>query len=354
MSRLFHNWIFSKNKKGSVSAKTLVKEVLTELDIPFTDACCPTDSDPENLTNRELTAGGVGSGTGWGLEGNAGTDGGVTNFIGTTDDVDVVIKRNDSDMVVIEENLITFNTAIQINDGDAEVGKHLVAIDTNGTAEWQYTNAPIVQQILVADSPFAYTPTPGTNYLKVQVQAAGGSGGVSADGSDKLGTSGGAGAYLEGYINIADVPGGTFPITVTVGAGGAAVATNSAGANGTHGADSSFGALIVCQGGRRGVAATVTNSGGLGGSVSSLDAIVNEITRLNGASGRVSSTTARVGGDGGDSFLGRGGNGNINGGGITTTASVGYGAGGSGTYSNSTSQAGAAGTDGIVIITEYF
>lgn len=55
MSRLFHNWIFTKGKKGSVSADTIVKEVLVRFDIPYTDECCPADADAENLTNRELT-----------------------------------------------------------------------------------------------------------------------------------------------------------------------------------------------------------------------------------------------------------------------------------------------------------
>lgn len=35
----------------------------------------------------------VGGGGGWGLTGNAGTNSG-TNFIGTTDDMDVIFKRN--------------------------------------------------------------------------------------------------------------------------------------------------------------------------------------------------------------------------------------------------------------------
>ncbi|MEN4246991.1 hypothetical protein P9A06_20580 [Serratia marcescens] len=96
-----------------------------------------------------------------------------------------------------------------------------------------------------------YTPTIGTKKVVVEVWGGGGGGGGAAATTSAtlaVGCSGGGGAYSKGLIL------NPTNTTVTVGAGGSG---GAAGANkGGDGGKSSFGSIIVCEGGY----------GGLGGS----------------------------------------------------------------------------------------
>ena len=348
--KYFHNWIFTKAKgKKSLSVKAVVKEVLTELDIPFTDECCPTDSDPDNLTNRELTAGGVGGGSGWALEGNAGTDGGTADFIGTTDDVDIVIKRNDVDKITITSSLVHIDNGFQLTDGTEGEGKRLTS-DLNGIGTWEFQVKPVVTIVTASGS---HTITAGTNYIKIQVQGAGGgSGGTDTGVANSMGYAGGGGAYFEGFLDVGDITG--TDLILTIGAGG--IAGVGDGANGGTGGSTTVadgsGNLVVCTGGLGGASQqTAENIGGVGGTTTTVDAIVEESFRLNGMPGGFIIPTARVGGIGGGTYLGRGGTGSSP---ALTTGNTGYGAGAHGTYTNSTTAVnGIAGSNGVVIITEY-
>ncbi|MBK8599614.1 MAG: hypothetical protein IPN80_02845 [Flavobacterium sp.] len=62
---------------------------------------------------------GIGANSGWGLTGNAGTSA-TTNFIGTTDDVDVVFKRN-----TLKSGLISIN--------NTAFGQNAFSVNTTGT-----------------------------------------------------------------------------------------------------------------------------------------------------------------------------------------------------------------------------
>lgn len=84
----------------------------------------------DGTANQVLTTNGAGAlswqnaggGSGWGLTGNAGTDGGLTNFIGTTDAQDFVVKIN------------TLETARFGQDGNVSLG--LGALATGGNSSF--------------------------------------------------------------------------------------------------------------------------------------------------------------------------------------------------------------------------
>jgi hypothetical protein len=73
--------------------------------------CAPGDTVPEPCIVKLPT--------GWSLTGDAGTDGGVTNFIGTTDAVDFVIKVNGSEMGRFYENLGPSQYSVALGGGQA-------------------------------------------------------------------------------------------------------------------------------------------------------------------------------------------------------------------------------------------
>lgn len=365
-----HNFVFTTEGRGT-PIKDLVKESLKSLRIPYTDACCPEESDPENLTNAELTAligegGGGPSSDAWLLEGNTGTTppsildiadpGGIAaglNFIGTTDAEDVVFGQNGVERMRIDATSVVINHGLTLVTGDEGEGKHLVS-DTNGVATWEYAVKPQVTTVEYGASPFSYTPTVGTQYIKFQVVGAGGGSGAISATSQKFSTPGGGGAYFEGFLNISDI---TFPpLVITIGAGGTAgTAVGNGGHGGTTTIQNSDGVpltLISCQGGRRGDAElTALTLGGAGGSSFIVDPSVEEVIRRNGERGGTGSTTIRSGADGGMTPLGYGGKGENA---SNSSAPVGYGGGGHGVYGNAAASDGIAGANGVVIITEYF
>lgn len=59
-----------------------------------------------------------GGGSGWGLTGNAGTTAG-TNFIGTTDDIDVVLKRNSVEVIRLPTGSTSSDTYTQFNGSNS-------------------------------------------------------------------------------------------------------------------------------------------------------------------------------------------------------------------------------------------
>lgn len=133
--------------------------------------------------------------------------------------------------------------------------------------EWGYSYRSATAPIVYTSGVTALTRTQvqGAHSLRVKVLGGGGAGGGAATnvaGSATVGGGGQAGHYAEGIIPITSI---TFPINVTVGAGGA----GNSGATGNAGVASSFGTLISCSGGNAGASiATQTTlgiaNGGLG------------------------------------------------------------------------------------------
>jgi hypothetical protein len=192
-----------------------------------------------------------------------------------------------------------------------------------------------------------YTPTAGTNKVRVTVLGAGGAGaGAAATGAGQvsIGASGQAGAMGIGIITS-----GFTGVTVTVGTGG----TGVVGSAGNPGGASSFGALITAPGGQgalAGAAGVISNAqGGSSSTVASGGSILN----IKGAPGNNAGGTFSSGQS--YNYVGLGGSSLYGGGGTTGLPPTGYGAGGGGVSNVQSSSAliGQAGTGGLVMIEEF-
>ena len=199
--------------------------------------------------------------------------------------------------------------------------------ETGFTASVAAISSPVVRTYLNAASPATWTKPAGLKYVVVEVQAAGGAGGDVTSTQYACG-GGGAGGYSKKQI-AAGTLGSTE--TVTIGAAG-----NS----------SSFGSHCSANAGSAGSLNTTT--GGSGGTATGGD--IN-ITGQAGGYG-MGSTSPYLGGAGGNSMLGNGGNviRDTNG-----LAGLGYGSGGGGaSTSGTTDYSGGAAAPAIVIVTEFY
>jgi hypothetical protein len=199
-----------------------------------------------------------------------------------------------------------------------------------------------------------YTPTAGMSQCTVEViGAGGGGGGVTASGIAQAAVAGGggAGAYSKSLFSSGTI-GPSQAVTIGAGGTGGPAGNN----NGTNGGSTSFGALLSCSGG----------NGGFGGSASGNmtfygvfgaggGALISGQINVNGNSGELGlgfgPDAIGIGGHGGDSFYGIGGEQLIN---LPGANGFNYGSGGGGASSgNTAAAAGGNGAGGIVIITEY-
>ena len=232
-------------------------------------------------------------------------------------------------------------------------GQVLTANSANADGvEWATPSADvssIVQQTFAANG--TYTPTAGMNYCIIEVYGGGGgAAGPVATGAGQFSVSGGAGAggYSKGVFSAAAVG---VSQAVVIGAGGA----GGLGGVGTTGGTSSVGALISATGGQSGAAvgatASVFGRGGAGGTGS----IGGVTTRGSGGDTGLGNSTFTAAGWGGSSAVGQGGEGSAFVAHQAGTPATGRGAGGGGS-TNGPGQivlVGAAGSAGLVIITEY-
>jgi hypothetical protein len=188
-----------------------------------------------------------------------------------------------------------------------------------------------------------WTKTSGVTKIIVEVQGAGGGGARSSTYYEQ--TGGGSGAYANKFINVSSIS----TATITVGAGGA---RQTGVGVGNDGGDS-----IYSDGTN-----TVTAEGGNGGVLSQFDSPVKSLAtggdfNINGAT-----PIPYAGGDystsGVASFYGPAFGSKLrvnNNGGLNRPRPQGYGSSGGGGDSTGTNDngEGQAGTDGIVIVTEY-
>ena len=215
-----------------------------------------------------------------------------------------------------------------------------------------------IKETLYVTGTHTHTFATGMMYALVQLQAAGGGGGGCAanpGNTCSAGAGGGAGAYTQQLYTASQV-GASQSITIgTYGVGG-----NNTGGNGTNAANSSFGSLLVCEGGKGGQGgaasgSTVYNTGGVGGLVLTPGSIqyvgrpgANSVSFHGSASVELS-----VGGEGGSTIYGVGGQ-TTRGNASANAGAV--GGGGSGSSGASAGGGGLNGGDGGVgfcIITEY-
>ncbi len=209
----------------------------------------------------------------------------------------------------------------------------------------------VTKQVFTASG--TYTPTAGLLYAQVEAVGGGGAGGgvVSGGGtSNAAGGGGGAGGYSKSIVTAATIGASQ---TVTVGAAG----TGSSGAGGSSGGATSFGAIVIANGGTGGGAYVAGNgTGGAGGSAGTGDFAA---AGGSGASTVLISNSVQavaMGGQGGNSSFGGGGTGGLSNVGVAPgIAARAYGSGGGAASSNAStaSAAGGNGSAGVVFITEY-
>ena len=261
---------------------------------------------------------------------------------------------------------VTANTAKVSADGSinthSDVDTTTTTPSTNDVltwtgSEWEpaavtASDVSIVKQVYTAGT--TWNKPANLVGVMVEVVGGGGAGGGAATtvaGQIAGGVGGGAGGYCKKYILAASL-GSTE--TVTVGSGGA----GASGAAGAAGGNSSFGAHCSANGGSGGsvsgvVTSTQTVTGVNGGTATGGDL---NVTGGGSKSAYFSVSIYSEGTGGGSNPLGTGGKGVIR----NITADGGYSGGGYGAgggayanWANRAAAAGANGTTGVVIVTEY-
>jgi hypothetical protein len=185
-----------------------------------------------------------------------------------------------------------------------------------------------------------YTPSAGMLYCIIEmVGGGGGGGGVSGN----TGGCGAAGAYIKALLTAAQI-GASQAITI----GAAGTGGISGGGVGGSGGGTTVGSLLSCTGGTGGSAsAGVPGTGGTATVTTG-----TPILAMNGSRGTYVYTANLTSAPGACSLLGFGGYGAVTNGPNAGGDATGYGAGGGGGNSPG-SAAGGAGSQGVVIITEF-
>lgn len=211
-----------------------------------------------------------------------------------------------------------------------------------------FTLAGLVAVQVFTSGSGTYTPTTGTKAALAIVQG-GGAAGQTIGGTDAVGGGGGAGGCAIKLLTGANVAAQAY----SVGAGGTAAAAGNSGANstlsvpsgtmtgggGTFGAESSASASVGTSG-----------DGGAGGTASGGDL---NMPGGDGHPGVIFDTSLGLGGNGGDSFLGKGGRGGSNDE-AGTDGKVYGGGGGGGHAAGATDRNGGAGANGVIYIIEFY
>lgn len=177
------------------------------------------------------------------------------------------------------------------------------------------------RQTFTSSDTWSKPSLPSTSLVLVECWGAGGSG-ARDSGTDEAG-GGGGGTYVYRWMLLSEL-GSTE--TVTIGAGGAAQASDNT--NGNNGGNTTFGSHLTGYGGGGGKAdGSVANSGGIDGVATGMSTASTPGIMLGGAGAGT--------GVGGDSFMGGGGGGGSSGSGAGGT-SVGGGNGGAGSQGTGT------------------
>ena len=267
------------------------------------------------------------------------------------DNVDIAVLNGNMD--IIDGALVSVGDLDDLNDVSIttpSAGQKLVFDGTNWVNLTGYVYVDTVY--FTSNGTFTKATYPWLRAIKVRCQGGGGAGASTANRSTYGASGGGGGGYAESFIT--DIAGLDSSITVTRGAGGAAVGSTSTD-NAGSGGNTSFGSLVTANGGEgangRGSGAGAFNGkGGEGGNASG-DVV------FRGDGGGAASDVSSTGGKGGSSHLGGGGEGIVR---IPAGATAGqpglvYGGGGSGGQSqgSSSNASGGVGAAGIVIVELY-
>jgi hypothetical protein len=229
------------------------------------------------------------------------------------------------------------------------------AEDGANTTEYSWTPQRVHQAakravaagtVQVFDSSGTWSKPSDCRAVRVRLVGGGGGGGGSGPGDNRTGGGGGAGGYVEKLFDVTSIS----SATISVGTAGSAGSTTGNGGSG--GATSwSDGTNTLTGGGGGGGNQGQTDSAtrAVGGSASGGD--INIAGQSGGIDGGSSATFGPYG-EGGSNPLGNGGRAGRNAAGVSAT---GYGAGGAGgSRISSTSRAGGAGRQGVVIVEELY
>lgn len=281
-----------------------------------------------------------------------------TDFNGVLNDITAAIRWNNAGMSY------SFNSSFSSAIGGYPKGAVLLksslsglwqsTIENNGNnpdsggTGWADLTAGRLLNVRAFTSSTTYVPTPGTSFVIVEVQGAGGAGSgvlATSSGQSAVGGGGGSGAYSKHIIRS-----GFSGVTVIVGSGGV---------GGADGGSSSFGNIVICQGGGGGASQSPSPSFPFAGSgaTGAGEPTVGNILKAagtRGGFGMVTDSTGQINisGSGANSILGLGGGGV---GSAQPGVVGGAGAGGSGVCitGSGPQRNGGRGGDGIVIVWEY-
>lgn len=281
--------------------------------------------------------------------------------VGTAGTPFILTRADDFD----ESQDIESGMLIEVSEGTANADKAFelttnapIVLDSTALVfGLQSAGEGLIRAPQVITSGVGQTYTPPTNCTRIMVEClgGGGGGGGSATGAGTSGGGGGgaAGAYARKYYSTA---GATFTYTVGVKGTGGAAGNNA----GNAGADTTFTdgtTLVTAKGGNGGAGSAGSASilAGLGGAgVIATNGDENGVGE-NGDGGMTLSATLAVGGKGGGSGrFGTGGQAKITQGGGNAATGRGSGGGGGAMLNNGGTVAGGDGTDGLIVVHEYY
>lgn len=203
------------------------------------------------------------------------------------------------------------------------------------------------------DGTFEKDNYPWLRAIRVKVQAGGGGGGgadATGPGAASMGAGGGGGGYAESFLTVDALAASEI---VTVGAGGAG---GTGANNGSKGGNSSFGSLVVAEGGAGGgyVSGLTSNATFNGGGAGGVGIAGQLLTGGTAGEGATRIPLIAFGGTGGSSMMGGGGRGGTTNANGASGQNYGGGGGGARNHENqATERTGGAGAPGIVIVELY-
>jgi hypothetical protein len=248
----------------------------------------------------------------------------------------------------------TQEDANKVFAGPAEGAADTPAFRALVAADIPSISKPPTQTIILTGTTVYNTPD-GCKAILVELLGAGGGGGGAATAGSANGAAGGGGSG--GYARkLIASPAASYTVAVGAkGTGGAAGQNDgNAGGNTTWGSP----ATITAYGGVGGKGAAANGTintiyaGGAGGAPS-LGGDLNFAGNAGGRSIKLASVTILSSGQGGNSAFGGGGQARTTAG--QGNSAAGFGAGGGGAQSSTTTAyAGGDGSDGVIIVTEYY
>jgi len=284
------------------------------------------------------------------LANNVDTNGDLNAAVGLYNQVPVANGGTGLATIPTGTVLIGAGTSAVSTLSAATAGNVLTA---NGTAWVSQASSGGTPIVTIYTSPSPWTKSPTLKAIKVTMVSGGGGGGAGSGNtlSTGSGAGGGGGGAGNGYFPAASIPG---PLTITVGAGGAAVNAPgpTAGQAGGSGGTSSFGALFsITGGGGGGGTFPGASAGGTAGVCTPSPTIIGKEgyagSPAPAGSASAGGSSAFYYGDGGAAIQTTGGG----------TAGPGYGGGGGGARfgsSTGTPTVSASGKAGVIVVEEFY